>query len=398
LKIAMFTDYFFPELGGIQDSIAITSRALGTRGHAVDIHAPRYGTRDYRLVGAQVSELDLGANVRIHRRMSLPFPSSTRQSRAALPSPVAWAAYTGLARPDVIHTHSFFGVGLEALFAGAVLGIPVIGTNHTTIAGFGPHIPVRVDRAAAYVMWYYNRCDHVTAPSRSVFDELGLDRLRRPRQVISNPIDTELFRPARNDEREAGLAQFARSGPITGPIITYAGRLGPEKNIGVLLRAMAILRGHGVSADLMLAGHGAHGPVLRALAEELGIGGHVRFVGTLAAAELARLLRISDVFAMMSTSETQSMALLQAMASGVPVVAANTRALPEFVSPANGVLVDPDDPAGLAAVLAELLAVPDQRRRLGSAGRLLAERYGIETVTDQWDVLYRSVLNGRTTA
>jgi 1,2-diacylglycerol 3-alpha-glucosyltransferase len=161
---------------------------------------------------------------------------------------------------------------------------------------------------------------------------------------------------------------------------------------------MAILRGHGVSADLMLAGHGAHGPVLRALAEELGIGGHVRFVGTLATAELARLLRISDVFAMMSTSETQSMALLQAMASGVPVVAANTRALPEFVSPANGVLVDPDDPAGLAAVLAELLAVPDQRRRLGSAGRLLAERYGIETVTDQWDVLYRSVLNGRTTA
>ena len=137
MKIAMFTDYFFPELGGIQDSIAIASRALGARGHAVDIHAPRYGARDYRLVGAEARELDLGANVRIRRRMSLPFPSSTRQSRAALPSPASLVAYAVRARPDIIHTHSFFGVWLEALLAGAFLGIPVIGTNHTTIAGFG---------------------------------------------------------------------------------------------------------------------------------------------------------------------------------------------------------------------------------------------------------------------
>jgi 1,2-diacylglycerol 3-alpha-glucosyltransferase len=394
----MFTDYFFPELGGIQDSIAITSRALGLRGHAVDIHAPRYGARDYRLVGAEARELDLGANVRIRRRMSLPFPSSTRQSRAALPSPAALAAYTVQAKPDVIHTHSFFGVGLEALLAGTFLGVPVIGTNHTTIAGFGPHIPVRVDRAAAYVMWYYNRCDQVTAPSRSVFEELGLDRLRRPHLVVSNPIDTGLFRPARDDEREAGLARFAQSGPVTGPIITYAGRLGPEKNIDVLLRATALLRDQEVPADLVIAGHGAHEPVLRALAVELGIAQYVRFVGTLTAAELARLLQISDIFAMMSTSETQSMALLQAMASGVPVVAANTRALPEFVRPANGVLVDPGDSTGLAAVLAELLAAPDLRRGLGSAGRRFAERYGVETVTDEWEALYRSLLNGRSTA
>ena len=394
----MFTDYFFPELGGIQDSIAITSRALGARGHAVDIHAPRYGARDYRLVGTPVRELDLGANVRIRRRMSLPFPSSTRQSRAALPSALGLAACAGRARPDVIHTHSFFGVGLEALLAGAFLGIPVIGTNHTTIAGFGPHIPVRVDRAAAYVLWYYNRCDHVTAPSRSVFEELGQDRLRPPHQVVSNPIDTGLFRPARNDEREAGLARFDQLGPVTGPIIAYAGRLGPEKNIDVLLRAMAVLRGQGVPADLVIAGHGAHEPNLRTLAVELGIAQYVRFVGTLAASELALLLRISEIFALMSTSETQSMALLQAMSSGVPVVAANTRALPEFVCRSNGVLVDPGDVAGLAAALAELLAAPALRRDLGSAGRRFAERYGVETVIDEWEALYRSVLNGRSTA
>ena len=120
----------------------------------------------------------------------------------------------------------------------------------------------------------------------------------------------------------------------------------------------------------------------------------VRFLGTLAPEDLAVLLRISDVFAIMSTSETQSMVLLQAMASGTPVVAADSRALPEFVSPANGVLVDPQDAVQLAAALGELLASPGRRSRLGLAGRLAAEKYGIETVTDRWEALYRSVRRG----
>jgi glycosyltransferase involved in cell wall biosynthesis len=385
----MFTDYFYPELGGIQDSIATVSRSLGRRGHQVDIYAPRYAARDYRRIGAAVRERDLGANVRVRRRPSLPFPSSTRQSRAALPSPIAWAALACRAKPDVIHAHSFFGIGLEALLNGACLRIPVIGTNHTTVAGFGPHLPVSVQRATAYVAWFYNRCVYVTAPSRSVFAELATAKLCRPHLVVSNPIDTDLFTPARADERAALRARFG----LSGPTITYAGRLGPEKNIEVLLRAVAALRDQGVAVELAIAGHGSHEPILRTLATELRIDQQVRFFGTLAQDELARLLRISDAFAIMSTSETQSMVLLQAMASGVPVVAADARALSEFVGPANGVLVDPHDAARLAQALGDLLASPERRRQLGSAGRQCAERYRVETITDEWETLYRSVLD-----
>lgn len=384
----MFTDYFFPELGGIQDSIATISRSLGSRGHQVDIYAPRYAGPDYRRIGVPIRERDLGENVRIRRRPSLPFPSSTRQSRAALPSPIAPALLAVRGKPDVIHTHSFFGIGLEALLNGAVLGIPVIGTNHTTIAGFGPHIPISVRHAGAYVTWFHNRCDHVTAPSQSVFAELGMAKLRRPHQVISNPIDTKLFTPVHPDERTALRAQRG----LTVPTITYAGRLGPEKNIEVLLHAMAVLRGHGVDAELIIAGHGSHEPILRMLAAELRIDRQVRFLGTLAQEDLAELLRISDTFAIMSTSETQSMVLLQAMASGIPVVAADSRALPEFVSPANGVLVDPHDPVTLAQVLTDILASPERRRTMGSAGRETAERYAIDSVTDRWEALYQSAL------
>ncbi len=387
----MFTDYFFPELGGIQDSIATISRSLGSRGHQVDIYAPRYAKRDYHRIGAAMRERDLGANVRVRRRASLSFPSSTRQSRAALISPIGWAALAARARPDVIHAHSFFGIGLEAVLNGSVLRIPVIGTNHTTVAGFGPHIPISVDRASAYVAWFHNRCDYVTAPSRSVFDELGPERLRRPGCVVSNPIDTVLFRPVRAEEGAGLRARFG----LSRPTITYAGRLGPEKNIDVVLHALAALRDRGVAADLAIAGHGSHEPILRALAATLGIAGQIKFLGTLSQIDLAGLLRISDTFTMMSTSETQSMVLLQAMASGIPVVAADTRALPEFVDPANGLLVDPHNPAQLADALQALLASPERRRQLGGGGRRYAQRYAVETVTDTWETLYESVIHRR---
>jgi glycosyltransferase involved in cell wall biosynthesis len=387
----MFTDYFFPELGGIQDSIAITSAALGRRGHQVEIYAPRYAARDYARVGVPPRERDLGSNVRIRRRVSLPFPSSTRQSRAALPSLFGWACLAGRARPHIIHAHSFFGLGLEALLNGACLAVPVVGTNHTTIAGFGPHIPVSAARAADYVMWFHNRCDYVTAPSRSVFAELGANRLRRPHRVISNPIDTGLFTPAPGPADDARRRRFG----VHGPVVTYAGRLGPEKNIDIILHAIAGLRDMGVTATLCVAGHGAHLPVLQKLAAVLRIGAQVRFLGTLPSAGLAQLLQISDTFVMMSTSETQSMVLLQAMACAVPVIAADTRALPEFVGPGNGMLVDAHDPPALTHALAALLAAPEQRRRLGAGGRAVAEQYGIETVTDAWESLYGAMLAQR---
>jgi glycosyltransferase involved in cell wall biosynthesis len=386
----MFTDYFFPELGGIQDSVATISRALGSRGHCVDIYAPAYAASDYRRIGAAKQERDPGDRVRVHRRLSLPFPSSTRQSRAALPSPIAPAMLAGRGRPDVIHVHSFFGVGLEALLSGRLLKIPVIGTNHTTVAGFAGHMPVSVQRASAYVSWFYNRCACVTAPSRSVFEEPGMARLRRPHRVISNPIDTGLFTPMRGGECNGLRKKFG----LRGPTVTYAGRLGPEKNIEILLHAVAALRDRGVVTELAIAGHGSHEPILHQLAAALGIDGQVRFIGTLPQRDLAGLLQVSDIFTIMSTSETQSMVLLQAMACGMPVIAAATRALPEFVSPDNGILVDPDDPAGLARAIGDLLASPEQRRRLGRGGRRSVEKYDIETVTDEWETLYRSVLHG----
>ena len=384
MKIAMFTDHFYPELGGIQDSVMLTARSLGSRGHSVVIFAPRHLPADYARAGHALGELDLGPNVTIHRRVSLRFASSTQQSRAAIPTPASLMALFGRKRPDVIHSHSFFGLGLEALGAGRALGVKVVGTNHTNVRGFGPYIPIPVERAADWVIGYYNHCDAVTAPTASVFAELGLSRLRHVPSIISNPIDVTLFQPRPAAERLALKRGFG----LTGHVIAYAGRIGAEKNIEVLLRALALVPG----VTLALAGHGAHEAHLRALAAELGVAARVAFLGTLSQPDLARLFAASELFALMSTSETQSMASLQAMACGLPVVVPHRGALAEFVTPAEGRLVAPDDVSAVAAAMTELLADSALSARMGAAARRLAARHAAEGVTDAWERLYHSML------
>src|SRR5689334_12221854 len=101
MRIAIFSDNFYPEIGGIQDSIEALAKALGQRGHAVDFYVPRYGHRDFARIGAAPVELNLGPRIRIHRLRSVPFPSSTKQSRAVFPTPASWFHLPPAARPDV---------------------------------------------------------------------------------------------------------------------------------------------------------------------------------------------------------------------------------------------------------------------------------------------------------
>jgi glycosyltransferase involved in cell wall biosynthesis len=285
----------------------------------------------------------------------------------------------------VIHSHSFFGLGIEALVASRLLGVPVVGTNHTHVPAFAPYIPVPVERAIDWVVWYYNRCEAITAPSRTVFEGLGLARMKHRPHIVSNPIDLSVFRPGTPDDRAATREAHG----LHGQVILYAGRLGAEKNIEIMLHALALMP---QGPLLALAGHGAHEPALRRLAAELGVADRVLFLGTLRPAELARVFGAADLFAMMSTSETQSMASLQAMACGLPVLAPDHGALAEFVSPSTGRLVPPDDAGALSAVITDLLDDPAGRVRMGEAGHRMAQRHSVEAVSDAWENLYQSLL------
>lgn len=390
MRILLFTDSFYPELGGIQDSLVATSRELGAWGHQVPVCAPSAGRRDFDIANLAVGEIDLGPNVMIRRLLSLPAPSSTRQSRLLLPIGWRWPEMARF-RPDVVHTHTFLGAGWEALRTAHRLRVPLIGTNHWAVGEFGAYLPVPTKlftyASIGAVTWYYNHCHVVTGPSRSVLDEMQAFGLRRPHFVVSNPIDTSLFCPAPSGSRKHLKKAFS----FSEATILYAGRLAVENNIDVLVHALALLRHEIPNAMLVLAGHGTARQGLEALVRELGVASGVRFLGTLSPAALADAYRGADVFATASTSETQGMALLQAMSSGLPTVGARRRALTEYIPRDVGFLAEPGAPDDFADKLAVLLRQPALRDEMGERAMRFAQRFALTEVVSTWEEIYDSI-------
>jgi len=390
MKIAIFTDYFYPELGGMQDSVAELSRELGARGHTVHIWAPKASKKDFRISGLQPVELDLGKNVHVHRVPSIHCPSSSLQSRIAMP--YVLPAREVLRTCDVLHTHSFIGIGLSAIRAASRYHIPLVGTNHWVISEFAEYAPAFLEGtfrrgSVKLVTWYYNHCAYVTAPSQTVLDEKITVGMRQRSAVVSNPIDVKIFRPAHGDERATARKKFG----FDGLVIACVGRLAPEKKNDIAVRAFARTARRFPDAILAFGGHGSFEKDLRALAEKEGVASRVRFLGTLTKEGVAELYRASDVYAITSTSESQSMSLIQAFATGLPAVGVSWRAIPEYLNADRGFLSDRDDVEAFSRHLETLLGDEELRKRLGQNALAFAQNLSVKAVVDTWERIYGEV-------
>ena len=392
MHIALFSDNFYPELGGIQDSVLILGRSLALRGHTVTFCVPSFSATDCACAGLPYKELETGPRIRIIRYASMHIPSPTQQSRLVIPTFRRWKALRE-AKIDIIHTQTFLGVGLEALAAAKHLNVPLVGTNHWAIAAFDEFLPFGRKTfhclSLKTVNWYYNKCAYVTAPSQNLITEMEMNGLRAPHCLLSNPINTEAF-TAVSADRAALRKKFG----LTGGTMVYAGRLAIEKNIHVAIRALAHLKKRVPDAQFAVAGHGSYGPTLKKLAEELGVGDSVIFTGTLPVQELAELFRASDVFAIASTTETQSMTLLQAMSCGLPAVGVDSRALPEYIQHGrHGFVVPPGDAEAFAVCAEKLLTDGATRKIFGDNGaRWVQSNFSVASVTDRAEKIYRDLL------
>lgn len=393
MKLAFYTDSFHPELGGIQDSIAAQAQALGGRGHHVLIVAPAASARDYRLAGVAPGEPDLGPRVRVLRLPSISLPGSTGQSRLAIGAGDSRQGVTAFA-PDLVHVHTFLSAGWLGARLARRLDVPLIGTNHWAADGFGLYAPRWLEAPVAQgfmkaVCHFYRRCAVVTAPSLATANAMRRVGFPGPVTVVSNPIDIDDFRPAGDEARRGLRAAFG----LSGPTLVYAGRLAIEKKVDVVIDAFARLAGAHPAATLVLAGHGSARASLEARAGRQGLAGRVRFVGSLPHARLADWLQASDVFVTASTSESQCMALLQAMACARPAVVVDSRALPEVLGREAGLVARPDDVDDLARQLSRLVDDPLLARRCGAAARDRALQSAIPAVTDQWETLYEPLVH-----
>jgi glycosyltransferase involved in cell wall biosynthesis len=278
-------------------------------------------------------------------------------------------------RPDLLHAHVFLG-GAGALSLRRRLRVPVVVSEHlSSFVDGSVGAPQRM--LARYV---FEHADLVCPVSEDLARRLAALAPRARLQIVSNAVDTDLFHPpaARGE------------GP---PRLAAVAGLHPRKGVDHLLHALVRLRERR-PAVLEVAGDGPARADLEALADQLGIGTEVEFLGVQDRAGVAALMRRADVLVLPSLAENQPVVLLEARASGLPVVASDVGGVREAVDSLAGRLVPPGDEVALAEAIEAVLAPHDDHDPSVIAARA-AEQYGYEPIAARWDAIYRELLAAR---
>lgn len=392
MKIAIFSDNFYPEMSGIADSILSLAKGLAELNHRINFYVPRYSDRDFHISNLPPSELTPHPNINIFRLPSLPYPlAPTGQGRLV---PPLLSSYRHIRRfdPDVIYTQDCFGAGIEALLLAKLLDKPLLGTNHTPLTEFVKYSPIpshHLNRLLLKsVSRYYNKCAWISAPSLSILTEMNHYGFTGDARPVSNPIDSAAFNPIDPAAKKVLKQGFG----LSAQTVLYAGRLAREKNVDVIIRAIAAAKEKLPEISLAITGHGSAEPELRALSSALGLEKNVFFFGYVKEETLHQLYQAADIFAIMSTAESQCMSMMQAMAAGLPVIGARARGIPEYVDAQTGYLLDPQDHLGLAEKIVHLFADSATRTRLGQGGYARAKQFSKESIVLQWEKLFRAQL------
>lgn len=354
-------------LSGLVDSINTLAQELLRNGHEVRIYAPRlpqapdheyvYYFPGYPIPGTKGGVI-----------LTLPF-GAMRDIKAF--------------KPDVIHTHLFGMAGFFAWYAARRLGVRLIGTDHTFIADYLYALNSAPTRyiARRFAAWYYQRCDAVTTPSRALLNELHAYGMTRPGVVISNPIPA-IFNPI------ADVTVIRTTLGIRTHAIAVFGRIAEEKNLDATLAIFVELRKtHDV--QLVCIGDGPYRARIQGEVQRLGIADHVLFLGILRGAALVDALNACTLQLITSTSENQPMTLLQAMACGLPIVAANAGGLPEYVqNDVNGYTVEPTDTEGFVRAITTICDSEELARQLGQRSIEKSSSFGPQHIASLFERVY----------
>jgi glycosyltransferase involved in cell wall biosynthesis len=303
-------------------------------------------------------------------------------------------------RPDVVHTNGHILLGRAVVQAAVRAEVPVVATNHLMPENIVGYLPLAGPLRDMFAEWMYrdlgrvySRADVVTAPTPRAVDLIARRAGLTAAFPVSNGIDAAAFERVR---AAVAARRNTPGGPDTlyEPTVLFVGRLDQEKRVDELIRAFAQIAPD-VPGRLEVVGDGACRGTWEALADRLGIAQRVRFRGRVSDDELLGAYGTADLFCMPGVSELQSIVTMEAMAAGLPVVAADAMALPHLVRPGtNGELFTPGDIEGLAGHLRTLLSDVVLRERYGSAGRELIEAHTMGATLGIFETLYEKVMSG----
>ncbi|MHB9037523.1 MAG: glycosyltransferase family 4 protein [Armatimonadota bacterium] len=383
MRIGIFSESYEPIINGVSVSVCTLRDELTRRGHDVFVFAPAFnGHRD---------ESD---NV-------FRFPSTHTPFHRDYPFPVPFAPelrrkFASL-KLDIVHTQTPFLLGILGAKWARQHGISLVSTNHTLYTEYSHYVPIRPKALTRGVLirlmkWYYSGCDAVVVPSGPVKKTLRTYGIETRVEVIKTGV---VGIPPSGREARKGVRD--RYGIADDEfLLLYVGRIAREKNLSMLLEAFKRVSARHAKATLLMVGGGPALDETKRYASELGLGGRVIFTGMLKRPEIEPLYSSADAFAFPSTTETQGIAICEALSAGLPVVAADAGGIPENVQHGVDGFLTRDEPEEFADRIEFLITHEAQRKTMGESARVNALQFSIERMVGDFERFYASVVEGNT--
>ncbi len=387
MKILIASDLHYPTINGVATFSRNLARGLAAHGHEVLVIAPSQTGKKYK---------EVDDNHCITRTVSIPFPFYQNIRVSLNPSREVKKIIEDF-DPDVIHIQMLMWIGQAAMKYGNKFGIPIVSTNHAMPENLMDNLRLLapISRPINYILKAYgarfhSKADMITMPTQSAIEMFNVDKITAPMVPVSNGIDLSRFTPSKADDELYERFNIPKDKLIVG----YVGRLDAEKHLPVLLRAFVRVQSVMPHVHLLVVGDGSERPALQATARDLGFSQDVTFTGRVSEEDLTNLHKIPTVFCMPSPAELQSIATLEAMASGQPVVAVDAGALRELCQhERNGYLTEQDDDETIAKGLLAILEDPALRDKMSKESLAIAKTHDLQTTLKRFEEIYEDLIN-----
>lgn len=388
MRIAYICQSYPPMISGASLAVQRLAEGMAARDHVVLVMtASERGD-------AYTEEFD---NLKVRRLRAFQNPLRVDQSFLLWDRNIISAEFKEF-KPQILHLHDPLNLGVAGLVTARRLQIPVALTLHQVprfVSAYLPNVPALQNTVESglwsYGRWLLQQCEKVIVPSHAIAEEIHSHDIQRP-NVISNGIDLHTFNPDPPDpgERETLCLRYGLDPDL--PVVLHVGRLDVDKQANLVIRASAQAINQ-VDAQLLIVGDGRQREELIELCANLGIGRFCHFPGFVETnGDLPGLYRLAAVFVTASEIETQGLVILEAMASGLPVVAIKATCIPELVQDnVNGYLSQPGEVGQMSEQVLRILMSPNRAKEMGRVSRALAQEHSIDKSIDNHEELYQSI-------
>ncbi|MBE9479459.1 MAG: glycosyltransferase [Chloroflexi bacterium] len=378
MRIAIFSNAYLPSISGVVNSITLFRKGLIAAGHEVHVFAPEYEKYEdkepyiFRFPALDLSDqLDISIIVPIKNLIE--------------------PAVVGV-KPALIHSQHPIWMGDLAVAFARTLNIPLVFTFHTQYEKYAQHYAPIAPKLAGLiteevVKRYLRHCQHVVVPTESIREMLAKDYgIERGVSVVPTPVDLAKFQDIQPEKVRASFGLEGKE------VLLFVGRLAREKGLDMLLQAFTLIHEQRPGVRLLLLGRGPYEDALKTKLAKLGFNDLVILAGAVPHEVVPGYYSAADLFVFPSTTETQGLVIIEAMATGLTVVAVRAPGAVDVLAEGGGVLTE-NKPEAFAREVVDILADSGRQRELRDKARRAVRRYSISDATARMLNAYETTLD-----